>query len=102
MLADVPKASVIVTNPTHFAVAIQYDRDSMEAPIVLAKGADFLAKKIIAIAKENGVPVVERKPVAPFLYANTKIGSAIPFELYQAVAEIMNYVNRINKRAGAA
>lgn len=102
MLADVPKASVIVTNPTHFAVAIQYDRDSMEAPIVLAKGADFLAKKIIAIAKENGVPVVERKPVARFLYANTKIGSAIPFELYQAVAEIMNYVNRINKRAGAA
>jgi flagellar biosynthetic protein FlhB len=100
MLADVPNASVIVTNPTHYAVAIQYDRESMEAPIVLAKGADFLAKKIIAIAKENGVPVVERKPVARFLYANTKIGTAIPFELYQAVAEIMNYVNRINKRAG--
>ena len=102
MLADVPKASVVITNPTHFAVAVQYDRESMEAPIVLAKGADFLAKKIIAIAKENGVPVVERKPVARFLYANTKIGNQIPYELYQAVAEIMNYVNRINRQSGAA
>ena len=101
MLADVPKASVIITNPTHFAVAVQYDRDSMEAPLVIAKGADFLAKKIIAIAKENGVPVVERKPVARFLYANTNVGNPIPYELYQAVAEIMNYVNRI-KRGSAA
>jgi flagellar biosynthetic protein FlhB len=98
MLSDVPKASVIITNPTHFAVAVQYDRDSMEAPIVLAKGADFMAKKIIAIAKENGVPIVERKPVARFLYANTQVGNTIPFELYQAVAEIINYVNRLKNR----
>ncbi len=102
MLADVPKASVIITNPTHFAVAVRYDRETMEAPVVLAKGADFMAKKIIAIAKENGVPIVERKPVARFLYANTKIGSAIPYELYQAVAEIMNYVNRVKNLSGAA
>lgn len=101
MLADVPKASVIITNPTHFAVAVQYDRETMEAPIVLAKGADHLAKKIISIAKENGVPIVERKPVARFLYANTKIGNTIPYELYQAVAEIINYVNRINRRSAA-
>ncbi|QEG23364.1 flagellar biosynthesis protein FlhB [Mariniblastus fucicola] len=102
MLADVPKASVVITNPTHFAVAVQYDGDNMDAPIVLAKGADHLAKKIIAIAKENGVPVVERKPVARFLYANTKVGNQIPFELYQAVAEIINYVSRINRKSGAA
>ncbi|NND96224.1 MAG: EscU/YscU/HrcU family type III secretion system export apparatus switch protein [Pirellulaceae bacterium] len=95
MLADVPKATAVVTNPTHFAVAIQYDRESMEAPIVLAKGADHLAKKIIAIAKENGVPVVERKPVARFLFANVNVGNAIPFEIYQAVAEILNFVNRM-------
>ena len=95
MLADVPKASVVITNPTHFAVAVRYDRDDMDAPVVVAKGADFLAKKIIAIAKENGVPVVERKPVARFLYKNVSVGNMIPFELYQAVAEILNFVNRM-------
>lgn len=99
MLSDVPQANVIVTNPTHFAVAIQYDREKMIAPVVLAKGGDHLAKKIIEIAKENNVPVVERKPVARFLYFNIDIGNPIPFELYQAVAEILNFVNRM-KRAG--
>lgn len=99
MLADVPKASVVITNPTHFAVAIQYDRDTMDAPIVIAKGADFIAKRIIAVAEENGVPVVERKPVARFLYKNVEIGRAIPFELYQAVAEILNFVNRMRSAA---
>ena len=95
MLADVPRASVVITNPTHFAVAIEYDPEKMEAPIVLAKGADHLAKKIIEIAKENDVAVVERKPVARFLYANVEIGQTIPVELYQAVAEILNFVNRV-------
>jgi flagellar biosynthetic protein FlhB len=95
MFAEIPQASVVITNPTHFAVAIKYDRDQMDAPIVVAKGADFMAKKIIEIAKENGVPVVERKPVARFLYKNAVIGNAIPFELYQAVAEILNFVNRL-------
>ena len=95
MLASVPKASVVITNPTHYAVAIEYDGDKMDAPIVVAKGADFLAKKIIEIARQNNVPVVERKPVARFLYANVDLGKPIPFELYQAVAEILNFVNRI-------
>ncbi|MCC9601995.1 flagellar biosynthesis protein FlhB [Stieleria sp. JC731] len=95
MLADVPKADVVVTNPTHFAVALKYDRKTMDAPIVVAKGADHLAKKIIQIAKENGVAVVERKPVARFLYKNVEIGKMIPFELYQAVAEILNFVNKM-------
>lgn len=95
MLADVPKASVVITNPTHFAVALRYDRSESDAPMVIAKGADHLAKKIIEVAKENGVPVVERKPVARFLYKNVEIGHAIPYELYQAVAEILNFVNRM-------
>lgn len=98
MLADVPDADVVITNPTHYAVAIKYDRSNMAAPIVLAKGADHLARKIIAAAKESGVEVVQRKPVARFLYANVDIGGAIPSEIYAAVAEILNFVNQI--RAG--
>ncbi len=95
MLADVPKATVVITNPTHFAVALQYEPDSMEAPVVIAKGADHLARRIIEIAEENDVAVVERKPVARFLYSNVEIGSEIPMELYQAVAEVLNFVNRM-------
>ncbi|OYP32284.1 flagellar biosynthesis protein FlhB [Rhodopirellula sp. MGV] len=95
MFAEIPKADVVVTNPTHFAVALKYDRATMDAPVVVAKGADHIAKKIIQIAKENGVAVVERKPVARFLFKNVEIGKMIPFELYQAVAEILNFVNRM-------
>ena len=95
MLASVPEATVVITNPTHFAVAIRYDRETMDAPIVVAKGADFLAKKIIQIAREANVVVVERKPVARFLYSHVEVGSPIPFELYQAVAEVLNFVNRV-------
>lgn len=99
MLKDVPQADVVITNPTHYAVAVRYDRETMDAPIVVAKGADFLAKKIIEIAKQNDVAVVERKPVARFLYAHTEIGSAVPFELYQAIAEILNFVNKVKRAA---
>lgn len=95
MMEKIPEASVVITNPTHFAVAVKYDRDSMDAPVVIAKGADHLAKKIIEIAKENGVPVVERKPVARFLYKNVSVDQPIPFELYQAVAEILNFVQQM-------
>ena len=101
MLADVPKANVVITNPTHLAVALRYDRYSMDAPVVLAKGADFLAKKIIKTAKENGITVVERKPVARFLYSHVEIGQPIPLELYQAVAEILNFVNRLRSNSAA-
>lgn len=96
---EVPKASVVVTNPTHFAVALKFEQGSMDAPKVVAKGADHMAKKIIEIAKSNGVAVVERKAVARFLYFNVKVGKSIPYELYMAVAEIINFVNR-QKRAG--
>ena len=99
MLDGVSKATVVVTNPTHFAVALRYDPSESDAPIVLAKGADHLAKRIIELAKKNAVPVVERKPVARFLFANVEVGQKIPGELFQAVAEILNFIKRLEDRA---
>jgi flagellar biosynthetic protein FlhB len=99
MAREVPEATVVITNPTHFAVALKYDPQVSAAPIVVAKGADLMAKKIIKIAKSSGVAVVERKPVARFLYANVKIGHEIPLELYQAVAEILNYIQKLNRKS---
>lgn len=98
MLDEVPKANVVITNPTHFAVALRYDPDESDAPVVVAKGADHLARKIIDIAKENGVAVVERKPVARFLFANCEVDQMIPLEIYQAVAEVLNFVSRMRDR----
>lgn len=92
MMQDLPEADVVITNPTHLAVAIKYDKDRAEAPIVLAKGADFLAKRVKEIAGENDIPIVENKPVARMLYHNVEIGEEIPPELYQMVAEILAYV----------
>lgn len=97
LVQSVSRATVIVTNPTHFAVAIRYDRNEAMAPVVVAKGADHIAHRIIELAKENGIPVLERKPVARFLYFRAKVGQMIPMEMYMAVAEILNYVAR--KRA---
>lgn len=92
MMQDVPKADVVITNPTHFAVALKYDAEVSRAPIVVAKGEDFLAQKIKEIAKENKVPLVENKPLARMLYHNVDIGAEIPPELYQAVAEVLAMV----------
>jgi len=92
---SVRRADVVVTNPTHFAVALQYDRTKMRAPRVVAKGADFLALRIRELAKEAGVPVLERKTLARALYASTEVGSEIPYDLFRAVAEVMAYVYRI-------
>ncbi|MCH4192830.1 MAG: flagellar biosynthesis protein FlhB [Butyrivibrio sp.] len=92
MMQELPKADVVITNPTHYAVAIQYDQEKYNAPIVLAKGADYLAKKIKEIAKENDVEIVENKPLARMLYANVEIGAVIPPELYKAVAEVLAFV----------
>jgi flagellar biosynthetic protein FlhB len=91
MMAAVPKASVIITNPTHFSVALQYDR-GMSAPICVAKGVDHLAFKIREIAREHNVPIVENVPLARSLYATVEIDEEIPVEHYQAVAEIIGYV----------
>ncbi len=92
MMQDVPKADVVITNPTHFAVAIKYDAQVSRAPIVVAKGEDFLAQKIKEVAKENHVEIVENKPLARMLYHNVDIGAEIPPELYQAVAEVLAMV----------
>lgn len=92
---SVPQADVVITNPTHFAVAIKYDRSTMKAPKVIAKGKGFLALRIRQMAKDAGVPVLERKPLARALYAATEVGSEIPYDLFKAVAEVLAYVYRL-------
>jgi flagellar biosynthetic protein FlhB len=92
---DVPTADVVITNPTELAIAISYKPQEMIAPIVLAKGAGAVAQKIRKIALENGVPVVERKPLAQFLYKSVDVGAAVPAEQYQAVAEVLRYVYQL-------
>lgn len=92
MMQSMPEADVVITNPTHLAVAIKYDRDSQSAPVVIAKGAGFLASKIKEAANENHVEIVENKPLARMLYYNVDIDAEIPPELYQMVAEVLAYV----------
>lgn len=92
MMQNLPKADVVITNPTHFAVAIAYDAEHYDAPVVLAKGADYLAQRIKQVAKENDVEIVENKPLARMLYANVEVGEMVPPELYQAVAEVLAFV----------
>jgi len=99
--SSVPKADVIVTNPEHISIAIQYDQDKMNAPRVIAKGADFLALRIRQIAMMHNIPIVERKPLARALYKDVPVGSEIPPDFYQAVAEILAYVYGLtNRKAG--
>jgi flagellar biosynthetic protein FlhB len=95
MMAAVPKASVVVTNPTHYAVALQYDQDSMGAPILVAKGVDLIAKRIRDLATENEVPIVENPPLARALYATVDLDEEIPPEHYKTVAEIIGYVMKL-------
>ena len=97
MMQEVPKADVIVTNPTHFAVALKYEK-GMTAPVVVAKGADFVAQKIKSVGRENDVPLVENRPLARALYASTEVGDSVPRELYQSVAEVLAYVYRLKHR----
>lgn len=92
MMQSLPEADVVITNPTHYAVAIKYNPDESPAPIVIAKGEDFLAQKIKEVAKEHRIEIVENKPLARMLYANVEIGAQIPPELYQAVAEVLAFV----------
>ncbi|MDT8901309.1 flagellar biosynthesis protein FlhB [Anaeroselena agilis] len=97
MMQEVPKATAVITNPTHFAVAIKYDK-SMAAPEVVAKGQDFLAERIKQVARENRVAIVENKPLARTLYSTVEVGEPIPPELYQAVAEVLAYIIRLKRR----
>ncbi len=100
MMQAVPEADVVITNPTHFAVALKYDTDVADAPYVVAKGQDFLAKKIKDEARAAGVEIVENKPLARMLYHNVDLGGLVPPELYQAVAEVLAFVYNLREKAG--
>ncbi|ARU62471.1 flagellar biosynthesis protein FlhB [Tumebacillus avium] len=95
MMADVPQADVVITNPTHYAIAIKYDAEKMEAPQVVAKGIDETAQRIKKVAKEANVVMVENRPLAQTLYKTVEIGESVPGELFQAVAEVLAYVYRL-------
>jgi len=101
MIQDVPKADVIITNPTHYAVALQYDGKKMDAPKVIAKGQDYLALRIREVAKAHDIVTMENKPLARALYERTEIGDTIPSDLFQAVAEVLAYVYRLKGRRNA-
>ncbi|MEK7819601.1 MAG: EscU/YscU/HrcU family type III secretion system export apparatus switch protein, partial [Pseudomonadota bacterium] len=95
MMAAVPKATVVVTNPTHYAVALSYEMGTMEAPKLVAKGVDYLALRIREVAEANDVPIIENPPLARALYATVELESEIPVEHYKAVAEIIGFVMRL-------
>ncbi|MBR5377336.1 MAG: flagellar biosynthesis protein FlhB [Lachnospiraceae bacterium] len=97
MMQAVPEADVVITNPTHYAVALRYDTKVADAPIVVAKGQDFLAQRIRDAAKEAGVEVIENKPLARMLYHNVDVGAMIPPELYMSVAEVLAYVYNVKE-----
>ncbi len=97
MMQEVPDASVVITNPTHLAIALKFEMDSMEVPLVIAKGKDEVAQRIKEVARENEIAVIEDKPLARTLYKATDIGEEIPADLYQAVAEILAYVYQLEE-----
>ena len=99
MLAAVPRATVVITNPTHYAVALEYKRDAMAAPRVVAKGADHIAQRIKAVAREHGIPTVENVTLARALYAHAEIDEVIPATLFEAVAEVLAYLVRLKQLA---
>jgi flagellar biosynthetic protein FlhB len=98
MMNDVPKADVVITNPTHFAVAVRYDPKTADAPVVLAKGQDYVALRIRQVAADSGVAVVGNRPLARALYDSVDVGAAVPVELYQAVAEVLAFVYNLSDR----
>src|SRR5690606_13045040 len=98
MMQEVPKADVVITNPTRLAVAIKYEAEKMAAPQVVAKGEGYIAAKIREIATEHQIPLVENKPLARVLYQTVEIGELIPPNLYQAVAEVLAFVYRLRQR----
>ena len=98
MMADVPKATVVLTNPTHLSIALRYEEKNEEVPVIVAKGADLIAMRIREIAGENDIPIIENKPLARTLYKRSEVGDEVPADLYQAVAEILAAVYRMKNR----
>ncbi len=98
MMQAVPEADVVVTNPTHFAVALKYKQDEMEVPVLVAKGQDLIAQKIREVAEENDIPIVENKPLAQALFKGVELDQEVPTEHYKAVAEVISYVWRMQGR----
>ncbi len=98
MMEEVPKADVVITNPTELAIALRYDETKMEAPRVVAKGAGFVAQRIRDIARKHEIPIVENKPLAQTLYKAAEVGDEIPEHLYKAVAEVLAYVYSLKNR----
>lgn len=98
MMQEIPSADVVITNPTHYAIALKYDDESMDAPRVVAKGTDFVAQKIKMVAKENDVIMVENRPLARAMYDQVEIGETVPEEFFKAVAEVLAYVYRIKRK----
>jgi flagellar biosynthetic protein FlhB len=98
MMAAVPRATVVVTNPTHFAVALEWDEVKMEAPVLTAKGADLMAKRIREIAIEHGVPIMENPPLARTLYERVELDTPVPPTMYAAVAQVIAFVYRLQRR----
>lgn len=99
MMQDVPKADVVITNPTHYAVALRYDAKEMDSPIVIAKGQDYIALKIREVAQANNITLMENRPLARALYDQVEIGQTVPSDLFQAVAEVLAYVYRLKRKA---
>jgi flagellar biosynthesis protein FlhB len=97
MMSAVPKADVVITNPTHLAVAIKYDQEARVAPYVVAKGAGIIAEKMKKIAAENNIPIVENKPLAQVLYKMVQLDDMIPENLYRSVAEVLAFVYNLKK-----
>ncbi|GLC87385.1 flagellar biosynthesis protein FlhB [Lysinibacillus piscis] len=98
MMSEVPHADVVITNPTHYAIALKYDEEKMDAPRIVAKGTDFVAQKIKLIAKEHDVIMVENRPLARAMYDQVEIGDQVPEEFFKAVAEVLAYVYRIKRK----
>ena len=99
MMAQVPEATVVITNPTHYAVALKYDRD-MAAPLCLAKGADAVALRIRELAREHNVPIVENPPLARALFASVDVDETIPAEHFKAVAQVIGFVMQLKRKSG--
>ena len=99
MMTQVPKATVIVTNPTHIACALRYDPETMAAPVLVARGADKVAERIKELAREHNIPIMENKPLARAMFKTMKIGQMVPRELFTAVAQVLSYVYKLKRKA---